>query len=80
MASLEAKHPGERERSLFASVELSLRRLPAETRRKIGPLGAFQGGGSLGAIAMALKLDQQQVRELARDLVGVGLAEQLHFG
>jgi tetratricopeptide (TPR) repeat protein len=82
MASLEAKHPGERERSLLASVELSLRRLPAETRRKIRPLGVFQGGGSLPAIAMALGLDTERDEEiaLARDLVGVGLAEQLEFG
>ncbi|MBZ5618687.1 MAG: tetratricopeptide repeat protein [Acidobacteriia bacterium] len=80
MASLEAKHPGERERSLFASVELSLHRLPAETRRKIRPLGVFQGGGSLGAIALALKLEQQPVVALGRDLIGVGLAEQLQFG
>ena len=82
MASLESKHPGERERSLFASVELSLRRLPAETRRKIRPLGVFQGGGHLAAIAMALKLDTKQDEEVAlvRDLVGVGLAEVLQFG
>jgi len=81
MASLEAKHPGERERSLFASVELSLRRLPAETRRKIRPLGMFQGGGYPGAIARALKLDTDRDEEvaLARDLVGVGLAEVLEF-
>jgi len=50
MASLEAKYPGERERSLLASVELSLCRLPAGTRRKIRPLGVFQGGGSLAVL------------------------------
>ncbi|SPF34268.1 TPR domain protein [Candidatus Sulfopaludibacter sp. SbA4] len=77
MVSLEAKHPGERERSLFASVELSLRRLPEETRRKIRPLGVFQGGGNLGAIALTLKLDKQQVEALTIDLAGVGLAEVL---
>jgi tetratricopeptide (TPR) repeat protein len=82
MASLEAKHPGERERSLLASVELSLRRLPAETRRKIRPLGVFQGGGSLPAIAMVLGLDTEKDEEiaLARELVGAGLAELLEFG
>lgn len=80
MASLEAKHPGKRERSLFASVELSLRRLPAETRRKIRPLGAFQGGGYMSVIAMALKLEQQPAAALASDLISVGLAEQLQFG
>ncbi|SPE36418.1 TPR domain protein [Candidatus Sulfopaludibacter sp. SbA6] len=79
MVSLEAKHPGERERSLFASVELSLRRLPEETRRKIGPLGVFQGGGSLVAIALALKPEGERVVALARDMIGVGLAELLEF-
>src|SRR5882724_1332252 len=32
MAGLERKHPGDRENSLYASVELSLRRLSAESR------------------------------------------------
>lgn len=77
MASLEAKHPEHRERSLLASVELSLRRLPAETRRKIRPLGVFHGGGSLGAIAMVLGLDSKKGEHIAlvRELTSVGLAE-----
>jgi tetratricopeptide (TPR) repeat protein len=82
MASLEKKHPGERERSLLASVELSLRRLPVETRRKMRPLGVFQGGGYVGVMAMVLSLDVETDEEIvfARELVGVGLAEQLGFG
>ncbi|MGD0774121.1 MAG: tetratricopeptide repeat protein [Candidatus Solibacter sp.] len=80
MASLEAKYPGERERSLLASVELSLRRLPAETRCKIRPLGVFQGGGSLLALGVTLGLEPRECVTLARVLVGVGLAEQLQFG
>ena len=47
------KHPGERERSLLASVQLSLRRLPAATRQKMRPLGVFQGGGWLVPSACA---------------------------
>ena len=47
MASLAAKYPDDRERSLFASVELSLRRLPAGTRERMRPLGVFQGGRTL---------------------------------
>jgi tetratricopeptide (TPR) repeat protein len=80
MTSLEAKYPGERERSLLASVELSLRRLPNETRRKIRPLGVFQGGGSLGAIAMVLQIEKDEIFVIAQALVGVGLAEQTGFG
>src|SRR5205807_2993283 len=78
MAELQRKYPDDRERSLLASVELSLRRLPAETRRKLGPLGVFQGGGHLWVIAQVLGLDTEkdgEVRALANHLVGVGLAE-----
>ena len=34
MADLDRKHPGDRENSLYASVELSLRRLPPERASK----------------------------------------------
>jgi hypothetical protein len=34
MAQLEAENPGDRENSLYASVELSLRRLPEEVRER----------------------------------------------
>ncbi len=82
MTALHEKHPDDRERSLFASVQLSLRRLPAATRQKIRPLGVFQGGGWPPIIAIALGLDIQKDEEiaLARELIGVGLAEQLPFG
>jgi tetratricopeptide (TPR) repeat protein len=82
MTGLERKHPGERERSLLASVQLSLRRLPLATRQKIAPLGVFQGGGSMGAISVVLDLDPENddLASLAGDLVDVGLAEQLPFG
>jgi tetratricopeptide (TPR) repeat protein len=79
MAALETKHPGERERSLLASVELSLRRLPEVTRRMIRPLGVFQGGGSMPAIAVALKIEKDELLALTQWLVGVGLAEDAGF-
>ena len=47
MRAIEAKHP-ERENSLLASAELSLRRLPAKIRQLIRSLSVFQGGGGLG--------------------------------
>jgi len=82
MSKLEARHPGDRERSLLASVELSLRRLPAETREKIRPLAVFQGGGHPIAIGMVLGLDMEKHEEvdLGRQLIGVGLAEPLANG
>ncbi len=82
MARLHARHPDDRERSLFASVELSLRRLPAGLREVIRPLGVFQGGGHIAAMAIALGLDMEkpeELRALAAALVGVGLAEEHEY-
>ncbi len=79
MQRMEARHPGERERSLLASVQLSLRRLPAGMRERIQPLGVFQGGGSLDAIGPALGLEPDEARAVGRALVEVGLAEAAGF-
>src|SRR5262249_46211983 len=78
MARFHARHPDDRERSLFASVELSLRRLPPGMREAIRPLGVVQGGGPLAVMAQALGRDlAQQIPEIANALVRVGLAERL---
>ena len=47
MADLHRRFPNDREQSLFASVELSLRKLPPELRAKLPPLGVFHGGGNV---------------------------------
>ena len=75
MTSLAEKYPDDRERSLYASVELSLQRLPEETREKIRPLGVFQGGGNVATIGQVLALDRKDAIEAAAQLAGVGLAE-----
>ncbi|MCP4660919.1 MAG: hypothetical protein GY856_36420, partial [bacterium] len=82
MAKLQEKYGDDRERSLFASVELSLRRLPAETRQLIRPLAVFQGGGQLGAIGVVLGLaeNQELLMTVAKQLVDVGLGELLPYG
>jgi tetratricopeptide (TPR) repeat protein len=80
MARLEANHPGDPDRSLLASVELSLRRLPPKTRRLIQPLSLFQGGGTMAAIGLALNLEPEQLRAFISELVNVGLAELDTFG
>ncbi len=82
MAGLHERYPDDRERSLFASVELSLARLPKETRERIRPLGVFQGGGHAHVIATVLGLDVEKDEEiaLARQLIGVGLAEDMGSG
>ncbi len=77
MADLERRYPGERERSLFASVELSLRRLPAEVRGKLAPLGVFQGGCVVQHMAMTCGFtvaSAEDILRVAAPLVGVGLA------
>jgi len=80
LQAIEAKHPGDRENSLLASAELSLRRLPAEIRQLIRPLSVFQGGGGFSAIGVALQLDQEQVVAVARAFISVGLADYVEPG
>ncbi len=82
MASMAERYGDDRERSLYASVELSLRRLPETTRRRLPRLGVFRGGGHLQAIGHVLGLDIQKDEEidLGQQLVGVGLCEFLPYG
>ncbi|MCB0294460.1 MAG: tetratricopeptide repeat protein, partial [Calditrichaeota bacterium] len=80
MAELEAQRPGDRENSLYASVELSLRRLPPGMRQPTSRLAVFHGGGYLGIIAAVLGLEQDAMLPLAERLIGVGLAEMQEYG
>ena len=75
MRAIEAKNPGNRENSLLASAELSLRRLSPEMRARIQPLAVFHGGGILGAIGLALDLKPEALKPMVDALVKVGLAE-----
>ncbi len=79
MTRLQEKYPDDRERSLFASVELSLRRLPEETRKLIRPLGVFHGGANAATMAHVLGLKPDEVRGLARKLIDVGLAQEMPY-
>jgi tetratricopeptide (TPR) repeat protein len=83
MAELDRKYPGERENSLYASVELSLRRLPLETRERIKVLAVFHGGAHLQVINYTLGMaedDVKTVKIFAAQLVEAGLAEALPYG
>jgi len=81
MQDLHARYPNDRERSLLASVKLSLDRLSPEIRKLIRPLGVFQGGGSLTAIKPALQIEADELLyEMARQLEGVGLVEAQEYG
>lgn len=83
MAELEQKHPGERENSLYASVELSLRRLPAEMREQIKPLGVFYGGVHANVLDHVLECDKddnETVPRIFKALADVGLAQLMNYG
>lgn len=75
MAELERRHPGNRENSLFASVELSLRRLPPAMREMVDALAVFHGGADLIGWSNVAEKEQEIVVQAAMALVQVGLAE-----
>ena len=74
MAEMERKFPGRREQSVFASVELSLRRLSPANRDKARVLGVFHGGVQLGALRLMMEWEKADVGTLADELIGTGLA------
>ena len=83
ITDLDKKHPGDRENSLYASVELSLRRLPPETREQIKVLAVFHGGAHLIVLDHMLGTaddDTETVRTIAVRLVEAGLAEVMPYG
>ncbi len=80
MAELDKKYPNERERSLFASVELSLRRLSPAMREKIKPLGVFQGGAHFAILQLVLELNEAERDLLVGELTAMGLAEPRAYG
>jgi tetratricopeptide (TPR) repeat protein/DNA polymerase III delta prime subunit len=83
MAELERKHPGDRENSLYASVELSLRRLPPDLREQVKALAVFHGGAHLMVLDQVLETaadDVETVQRLAAALIEVGLAEAMPYG
>jgi tetratricopeptide (TPR) repeat protein len=74
VAQLPADDPRRREQSLFASVELSLRRLSATNRERARVLGVFHGGVQLDVLRGMTGWEQAEVEGLAQELVGTGLA------
>jgi len=79
MAELDKQHPGSRELSLFASLELSLQRLPQQMREKIKRLGVFHGGASLFTFQNVLELTDAESDELLSVFIGLGLAEAMSY-
>jgi tetratricopeptide (TPR) repeat protein len=74
VAQLPADDPRRREQSLFASVELSLRRLSTENRERVRVLGVFHGVVDLDALRAMTGWEPAEVQGLAQELVGTGLA------
>jgi tetratricopeptide (TPR) repeat protein len=74
MLEMEQKFPGSREQSLFASVELSLRRLSPENQERARVLGVFHGGVDLDALRQMMQWEEAEVEALAGELIATGLA------
>jgi tetratricopeptide (TPR) repeat protein len=74
MVEMEQKFPGSREQSLFASVELSLRRLSPENQERARVLGVFHGGVQLVALRQMMQWEAAEVASLAAELIATGLA------
>ena len=74
MAAMEKQFPGSREHSLFASVELSLRRMSSANRDRARVLGVFHGGVDLDMLRMMMQWENEDVDSLAGELIETGLA------
>lgn len=77
MQELEQRHPGQRELSLFASLELSLSRLSPNVREQIAGLAVFQDGSRLENMARVLDVDTDHMRSFGMDMIQVGLAQPI---
>ncbi len=74
MAEMEQRFPGSREQSVFASVELSLRRLSPANRERARVLGVFHGGVYPNVLQLMMQWEQADVASLAGELIQTGLA------
>ena len=74
MAEMERKFPGSREQSVFASVELSLRRLSSVHQERARVLGVFHGGVNLAVLHIMMWWEEADVAALADELIETGPA------
>jgi tetratricopeptide (TPR) repeat protein len=80
MIELHEKFPGDRENSLYASIELSLRRLPPPTREQLRGLAAAHGGVHLDVLKKILGANEGVISILLDQLIDVGLAQRMDYG
>ena len=74
MAEMERRFPGSRERSVYASVELSLQRLSPGEPGAGARAGVFHGGVDLDVLRVMMQWEEADVAALAGELVATGLA------
>jgi tetratricopeptide (TPR) repeat protein len=74
MEEMEKKFPGSREKSVFASVELSLRRMSTENRERARVLGLFHGAVDLDVLRTMMHWEKADVTSLAVQLIETGMA------
>ncbi len=79
MEKLDKEFPDDRERSLYASLELSIRRLPADMREHLKALAMFHGGAHIFVLAETLEIKPEQAGEIAKQLVEVGVAREMGY-
>lgn len=80
LAAMGERLSDKQKRSLFADIELSLRRLSPGIREKIKSLGVFQGGGSISSVANVSKLNEEERDLMVSELLEIGLAEPMPYG
>jgi tetratricopeptide (TPR) repeat protein len=80
MSEMERKFPGSREKSVLASVELSLRRMSPENQERARVLGVFHGAVQLGMLHAMMGWEKAEVATLASELVDTGLATPNPYG
>jgi hypothetical protein len=79
MAEMERRFPGSREQSVFASVELSLRRMSPANRDRARVLGVFHGAVDLDVLRRMMQWEDADVSSLAVELLQTGLATPNRF-
>ncbi len=79
MAAMEQRFPGSREQSLFASIELSFRRMSKVNRDRVRVLGVFHGGVKLEALYFMFEWEEEDVNTLAGELIATGLATRNRY-
>lgn len=80
MAQMEKDFPGNRDKSLYASVELSLRRLSENNRNKVRVFGIFHGGFHFKVLRNVMQWKDADVSSLVGELIATGLATEKCYG